>query len=41
MGTFIFIFIFFGIIFALIIVAVIGSRKDAIDKLIENDKATT
>ncbi len=37
-GTFIFIGVFFAIIIALIIVAVIGSRKDAIDKLIENDK---
>ncbi len=37
-GAWIFLLIFFGIIAALIIVAVIGSRKDKIEKLIENDK---
>ncbi len=37
-GAWIFLIIFFGIIIALIIVAVIGSRKDAMEKLIENDK---
>ncbi len=34
----IFLIVFFGIIVALIIVAVIGSKKDRIEKLIENDK---
>lgn len=37
-GAWIFLIIFFGIIAALIIVAVIGSKKDKIEKLIENDK---
>lgn len=37
-GAWIFLIIFFGIIIALIIVAVIGSRKDAQEKLIENSK---
>ncbi len=38
MGAWIFLFIFFGIIIALIIVAVVGSKKDRMEKLIENDK---
>ncbi len=37
-GAWIFLIIFFGIIIALVIVAVIGSRKDRIEKLVENDK---
>ncbi len=37
-GAWIFLFIFFGIIIALVIVAIIGARKDKIDKMIENDK---
>ncbi len=37
-GAWIFLIIFFGIIAALIVVAVIGSKKDKIEKLIENDK---
>ncbi len=37
-GAWIFLIIFFGIIAALIIVAIIGSKKDKIEKLIENDK---
>ncbi len=37
-GAWIFLIIFFGIIIALVIVAVIGSKKDEMEKLIENDK---
>lgn len=37
-GAWIFLIIFFGIIIALVIVAVIGSRKDKIEKLVENDR---
>ncbi len=37
-GAWIFLIIFFGIIIALVIVAIIGSRKDKIEKLVENDK---
>lgn len=37
-SAWIFLVLFFGIIAALIVVAVIGSRKDKIEKLVENDK---
>ncbi len=37
-GAWIFLIIFFGIIIALVIVAVIGAKKDKIEKMIENDK---
>lgn len=37
-GTWIFLAIFFGIIIVLILVAIIGSKKDKNEKLIENDK---
>lgn len=38
MGAWIFLIIFFGIIASLVIVAMIGSRKDKMEKLVENDK---
>ncbi len=37
-GAWIFLIIFFGIIVALVIVAIIGAKKDKIEKMIENDK---
>ncbi len=37
-GAWIFLLIFFGIIIALVIVAIIGAKKDKIEKMIENDK---
>lgn len=38
LGSIIFVVVFLVIILSLIVVATIGSRKDALDKLIENDK---